>query len=297
MEQTSSNFNNNERTLVFLLAIAFILSAVFTVYAGVEAVQAIFDSVNAPRPDPKMPGTIPIQAGEQPQPQHPTPTPSILLATATPNGPAAAVTAPKSMPNPFQFHGIDFQKMDQEITIQLLPRDAGLNNGDMIRMSFLPGEECHFGDHRACVGTYLDGWATFLTIHSGQGGEGQALRNALEGTSLDQAAYSLDTIYTNLSLLAGSEVMISQGETSVQGLKVGAVVRVPAEAIENYFNLPVEDALFWAASRSPEMLAALQSPAPKILFETCGWKQSEEPWTPGVTATTASVYLGVIVTR
>ena len=41
-------------------------------------------------------------------------------------------------------------------------------------------------------------------------------------------------------------------------------------------------------------MTAIDPTRPMLVFETCGWKMAEERWYPGTSATTGSIYVGVI---
>lgn len=195
------------------------------------------------------------------------------------------------------FYSIDFGKEDQRVTIEITPRSQTVNRGKPILISFIPARTCTFGDQRGCVYSYrAKSGATILhvSVHSGVGGEAQALRHALEGTGINQAAFSLRQIQANLQGLEGSSVRITQGERTVEGLKLTHTGRVTAQKIEGYFRAPLDQALATAAAIDPSLLPAVNPPVSQLVIETCGWKSSEEPWAAGVTSTTASIYLGII---
>jgi hypothetical protein len=193
--------------------------------------------------------------------------------------------------------GIDLRNQRDWIRIKIYPRNRQVNNGQPIVLKFLPGEHCIFGDHHACVTTFLSAKGSpviWLTIHSGVGGEGQPFRGAVEGTGIDQAAYSLQKITANLQALSGSQVIISQGSTTVRDLSLKATARIPGSMLQGYFNTPLENTLDFSAQVAPELQLVDDSTQPIIIFETCGWRLPGQPWFPGTTDTSASVYLGVI---
>ena len=196
----------------------------------------------------------------------------------------------------FSFYGIDFS-IHERVTIKIIPPNDIVNNGKPIKISFIPGEICNFGDNKACVYAYkptLQGNTIFLSIHSGVGGEGQGYRDAVEGTFINSSAYSLDRIHENMQNLSGAKVSIWQGELQVNDLGLVAASRIPAQALHRYFKRPMYESLATAANLDPNLEPVVEPAQPQIVFETCGWKNREEPWAQDVSATTASIYLAVI---
>jgi hypothetical protein len=197
----------------------------------------------------------------------------------------------------FSYEGINFQDGSSRVLIEITPPSKKVNGGKPIRISFLPGDQCEFGDKHACVFSYRSSAQAniiFLTIHSGVGGEGQKLRHAIEGTGINQAGLNLRRVLENLEALEGAAVSLHQSELSVSGLQVHALSRIPPKKIHPYFNLPVEQALDYAASLDETLLPAVLAAQPLIVLETCGWKMPGEPWAKDVTDTTGSIYLGII---
>jgi len=206
------------------------------------------------------------------------------------------VTALNSHPV-FTFQGIDFQKGSERIIIEIMPQTRQVNSGKPIRISFLPGDHCLFGDKHACVFSYRtigQAKVIFLTIHSGVGGEGQKLRHAIEGTGIDQAGLQLNRVLDNLQALEGATVSIQQGQQAVTGLSIYGLTRIPPKKIHEYFRLPLEQVLDYAASFDETLIPPNLNDQPLIVLETCGWKMPGEPWAKDVTSTTGSIYLGVI---
>ncbi len=197
----------------------------------------------------------------------------------------------------FVYGGIDFKDGSSRILIEITPPSRQVNSGKPIRVSFLPGDQCQFGDKHACVFSYqaaANANVIFLTIHSGVGGEGQKLRHAIEGTGINQAGFKLSRVLSNLEALEGAAVSIHQDGQSIDGLQIHGLNRIPPKKIHEYFDLPVEQALAYAASFDETLLPAILADQPLIILETCGWKMPGEPWAKDVTATTGSIYLGVI---
>jgi len=218
------------------------------------------------------------------QPLHPTP--------VEPAESSLASSAPT-----LNFYGIDFNDHDQRVRIQIIPPNKKVNNGKPIVISFVPGDRCQFGDGRACVSGYIAeslSEVDFLTVHSGVGGEAQAFRHAVEGSGENQAGFTLKQVLANLRQLAGAEVVIIQGGQVYTGFRLAAVSRIPATSLKAYFREPIQSALDTAAALDPALAPFLNAAQPQLIFETCGWKMPGEPWAPGVTGTSASVYLGVI---
>ena len=203
---------------------------------------------------------------------------------------------------PYVFHGQDFSVDGRDIQVTF---EGGL------AVTIRPGWPCEFTDHRACISLHQDGRLILATVHSGVGGEADALRHALEGTGWNRAGLPLEAVRANLLALQGADLRIAtqgaQGEGNGTGdqsapgdlagrsdLTVLAAVRVPAGMVNEYYRLPVDDALARLAKNSPELAAALRSGRKLLAIETCGWRHPEEAWAPGVTDTSASVYLIVI---
>jgi len=205
-------------------------------------------------------------------------------------------SAPDLLPSS-DFYGIDFSPRGKEISIRIVPPDRRVNRGKPILIAFIPGRECVFGDHHACISTYpttQNRNNIFITVHSGVGGEAQAYRHALEGTGKDQAGLRLHQVKANLAALTGSEVTITQGKTVLSGLTLAGTARIPPTYLKEYFDLPIQDILAFAGGLNPAVASLLDSDQPQILFETCGWRMPGEPWVDGITPTSASIYLGVI---
>lgn len=218
-----------------------------------------------------------------------------------PNLPTHPTSPPPETPLPtpprLNILGVDFGNQEDWVRIKIYPNSRQVNNGQPIILKFIPGDHCIFGDQHACVAAFQNSEGTpmiWLTIHSGVGGEGQPFRNAVEGTGIDSAAYSLQKISVNLQALSNSRVIISQGTTSVRDLRLQVTTRIPGSMLQGYFNTPLENTLEYSAQVAPELQPTSQSMHPLIVFETCGWRVPGQPWFPGTSATSASVYLGVI---
>jgi hypothetical protein len=255
----------------------------------------------APSKQTTIPASI-TPDGEKFQPLDLTPTPFLPIPDPTRAenipAPTARAAEPAASPqDPYDFYGVDFTNQKRWVSIQIQPADGSVNRGKAIFISFIPGQRCIFGDHHACIHTFTNqakGAVTFITIHSGVGGEGQRFRNALEGTGINRAAFPLKRVQTNLESLLGADVAIAQGDRVVGGLKLVAITRIPAAFLAAYFNTPLDQTLALAGAVNPALLDRVNPDQPQLIFETCGWKMPGEPWAAGVTSTTGSIYLGVI---
>lgn len=229
------------------------------------------------------------------QPRAATGTPFLPVgSTLTPLPTALPATSPAAMAaSPFLWHSLDLG--DDRLSIQLVIQPPGqVNHGRPVTVDIHPGSSCEYRDHHACVIAAQDGSFILATVHSGVGGEGQALRGALEGTGINRAGFSLERIQANLEAVQGAPVSLRAGDQQVDGVQVLAAVRVPPEKIEAYFAVPVDEALAELADASPALRGALESGQPLLIIETCGWRHPAERWAPSVSDTTGSVYLLVI---
>jgi hypothetical protein len=198
------------------------------------------------------------------------------------------------------FYGIYLWDNLQKVQVRIYPDRNKINRGQPIDIEFFPAPDCKFGDGQACANAYrtiTGGETNFLTVHSGIGGEAQELRHALEGTGLDRAALSLKQVENNLRALLGVEVTIRQGDQTLQGLEIAALVRVPASHIKEYIETPVEQALDFAARLEPALLEFINSSEPLLILETCGWRMPGERTAPGISDTSSSIYIVVIRAR
>ena len=221
------------------------------------------------------------------------------VATPTPfqPRPPTVVVAPATLQPPAGFYGLDLEDPSHRVRILIFPPNQRVNQGKPILISFIPGQTCNYGDNRACVNVYsMDSGAevTFITVHSGVGGEGQAFRNAVEGTGINSAGLSLKEIRFNLKALDGAEVVIIQGKHRYEGFTLSVAARIPPKFMRTYFEAPIQEALLFASTVDEDLWGLSQGSLPLLVFETCGWKVPGEPWARGTTSTTASIYLGVI---
>lgn len=222
-----------------------------------------------------------------------------MAATPTPfqPRPPTAQVEPKTPQSPSGFYGFDLQDGKHRVRILIFPPNNQVNQGKPILISFIPGQTCNYGDNRGCIHVYQTesgASVTFISVHSGVGGEGQAFRHAVEGTGIDSAGLSLKRVRGNLRALHGAEVVIIQGKRRYEGFTFVAAARIPPRSLGAYFETPIQNALVFASTIDKSLLGLGQRDLPLLVFETCGWKMPGEPWVKGVTSTTASVYLGVI---
>lgn len=233
----------------------------------------------------------------------PTKTPFLPhRATATsfqprpPTQPALTPTPPTQPPE--GFYGLNLADPGHRVRILIFPPDRQVNGGKPVRISFIPGRSCTYGDNRGCVNTFQTESgvpATFITVHSGVGGEGQAFRYALEGSGINSAGLPLREVRANLKALEGAEVVILQGKRRYAGFILAVITRVPPRLVQPYFKAPVWNALGVASSVDPGLKEWVNGDLPYLAFETCGWRMPGEPWSESVPNTAASVYLGVIL--
>lgn len=227
------------------------------------------------------------------QPQKPTRIlPVGLGPTRVEPSPTAQETQPAQPVIPhFAGRFLDFPS--PKARLHILPGKS-LNSGQEIRLTINPAQECEFGTGKSCVSLHRGGQVILLTIHSGVGGEGEAFREAIEGSGLDEAGFSIGKIRTDMAALENVPVKISLGPDALGDLELAAVARVPAMDIQRYFDLPFDDALEMVAWENKPLRAALDSGEQLLIFEICGWHVPGEVWAQGSTATSASIYLGVI---
>jgi hypothetical protein len=166
--------------------------------------------------------------------------------------------------------------------------------GGALKITIRPGDPCQYWDHRACVSLHLVSGAPVLlaSVHSGLGSEAESLRFRMEGMGLNRAVVPLDEIQARLAELQGAGITLVQENLPPINLRVLAALRIPAARLDEYFSQPFDTALTQAASQEASISDALGRPL--LVIETCGWWHPEEAWAPGVTSTSASVYLLVM---
>lgn len=217
-------------------------------------------------------------------------TPAPPAATPSPFLPAANTRTPRVSPTPAPAWWLRLNLENEAEPLRL--RLA--NGSGPLEIAFRPGHPCEFYDHRACISRHYGGRVVLATVHSGVGGEADPLRDALEGTGFNRAGLPLERIAANLRDLHGAPAALEQSATRVDGLRVLAAVRVPPDRLESYYRRPFDDALVEAAAGNPALRQALDGGAHLLAIETCGWRHPAEPWYPGVTDTSAAVYLVII---
>jgi len=193
------------------------------------------------------------------------------------------------------FIPIDFEDGAAQITIVVDPQDSRNKNEGTRKIKFLPGDHCIFGDGYACVSEFSSPTGNkiiFVSVHSGMGGEADALRDLFEGTGINQGLFNKDEVLHNLKTLKGSEIRIKQGDQKFSGLALQAVARISPEDFSTYTELPVQEALGFAIqqlSLDPELFTQ-----DLLIIETCGWRLPDELEADGLNDTSSSVYLGFI---
>jgi hypothetical protein len=172
-----------------------------------------------------------------------------------------------------EFYGINFENGSRKVIIEIHPNSKKINGGRPIRISFLPGDQCEFGDNHACVFSFRyspNSDVIFLTIHSGVTGEAQQFRHSIEGTGLNQAGFSIEKVKRNLEILQNSEVKLIQGKQEVGGLHISEISRIPSGKVHEYFQVPLEEVLSFLFHQNPQINQSLYTNKPLIVIETCG---------------------------
>ena len=195
------------------------------------------------------------------------------------------------------FTDFSFQGGQPGFNLRILPDSKNINGGKAIKINFKVGDECQFGEKRACANTYQEesgAEITFFSVHSGFGGEAQKLRHAIEGTGLDQAGLPLKQVNKNLQNLVGSRVIITQQDKEEDNLEVLAAIRLPASQVGDYISTPVRQALTFAAQSEPDLLRMIRPGESLLVVETCGWRMPGERNPHNTPSTSASIYLIII---
>jgi hypothetical protein len=205
-------------------------------------------------------------------------------------------TVTPAHPASFSDYGVNFSNYKVWMSIQIDPPNKDVNRGKPVDISFIPGDTCYFGEHRVCVNEYFDGLRTItlLTIHSGVGGEAQEFRHAIEGTGINRAGFSVEKVHEKIDSLSEAQVVIHQDGDQVGGFTLVGIVRIPPEHIQAYLNASITDSIALAIKLDPDLEEKIDPNSPLVAFETCGWKMIGEPWLPGITSTTGSIYVGII---
>jgi hypothetical protein len=200
-------------------------------------------------------------------------------------------------PADYHYAGLDFSDSSQMVKIKIFPPKKRINGGNPIVIKFYPGQDCGFGERRACIHAYQAPGGQnviFITVHSGLGAEAEVFRNAVEGSGFNQAGLTLEKTLARLGDLEGARITIVQGGISVEGLQLAGLGRIPAKGVGDYFASPVASSLEIAAGYQDSLSWAADPGQPIIVFETCGWRMRGEPGSKSLAFSSASVYLGVI---
>ncbi len=267
------------------------LAVGFLAAGGILAVYLIYIFLNG---SPSLMMVNPAYPSQTPYlPRHATSTPFQPSAGNVTPRPAVSAEAAPPEPQvgaPF-FAEINLEKGADQIAVWITPFGSRFNNGLPLSLSFLPGPQCDFGDKHACTSLHEDGRYLLFTVHSGLGGEAQALRHAIEGTGINRSGKDLEDTLSSLKSLEGARVSVLQRDKRADGLVVRAAVRIPPQDMAAYFDLPFSEALQLAAELNQELKDLLGSGSAAIFIETCGWRMPGEAWAPGVNDTTGSIYL------
>jgi hypothetical protein len=189
---------------------------------------------------------------------------------------------------------IDTSPTGEQITIQIHQKENNPRLGSKVEVSFLPGEQCLFGDGRACMYYFDDSnlnRVILASVHSGIGGEGEVFRDLIEGTGLNLGLYTTEQVTNNIQSLIGSEIHINQGETIITGLVLHEIVRIPSAYIETYLSLPVDQTLILVEEITGVNLELVNQDL--FLLETCGWRLPNETHISNYPNSMQSVYLGI----
>lgn len=188
--------------------------------------------------------------------------------------------------------GIDFSPSSKRITLEILLDGSQADPSASIKVPFIPGDHCEFGEGYACVYDFTSSAikrVILVSAHSGWGGEAESLRDYLEGSGFFQAALTEDQIKDKVRSLLGSEISIQQGEIVLDGFRLIDILRVPAQYVDAYMALPVEQALDYALEVTHTDPGLLDHDL--LVLETCGWKLPGEPSVAGLEYTSSAIYL------
>jgi hypothetical protein len=193
------------------------------------------------------------------------------------------------------FIPVDFEGGAGPITIVVDPKKSQNSFENPIKIKFLPGDHCIFGDGHGCVSQFTSPGGSkiiFVSVHSGMGGEADALRDLFEGTGINRALYKKNEVQHNLKTLKGSEIRVKQGDQKITGLALQGVARISPEYYLTYTALPAQEALDFAIRRlslDPELFKQ-----DLLIIETCGWRLPDELEVEGLKDTSSSVYLAFV---
>lgn len=190
---------------------------------------------------------------------------------------------------------IDFSPHGASISMIIEPNHSMIELDERVEISFLPGDRCTYGDGRACVYTFYlsdQNKVTFASVHSGMGGEGEPFRDMIEGTGLNQGLFTANQVSNNTQSISGSKVSIQQGNSTITGLTLTTIARIPPAHLETYLSLPVEQTLAFVMELG--LLDSENLNGDVFVLETCGWQLPGEENNVNYPNTTQSIYLGII---
>lgn len=191
--------------------------------------------------------------------------------------------------------GIDFASGSAPITVVFNTDPAKVHLERVTEIQFSTGSECAFGEGKACVYTFMTsqgGKVLFASVHSGVGGEADALRDLIEGTGINQGLLGVNEVAERMEAIKGAEVAIRQGDEAVTGLALIDLVRISPEDLATYMALPVEKVLDYAVQTAGLDPAFLSEDL--LILETCGWKLPGEDHY-NLDSTSSSIYLALMM--
>jgi hypothetical protein len=192
------------------------------------------------------------------------------------------------------FSSIDFSPNSSPINVTIMPKN-GNDAEKLVEVLFLPGSQCIYGDGQACIFAFHlqnQTQVIFASVHSGMGGEGEPFRNMVEGTGINRGLFTPYQVEENMASIAGSQVLIKQGDLALKSLELTAIARIPPAFVEVYLALPIESTLEYAIDigvLSPELLHG-----EVFILETCGWQLPGEEANANYPSSAQSIYLGVV---
>ncbi len=187
------------------------------------------------------------------------------------------------------------QQGETAIEIRIAPQHPGWVGSPLVQVRFYPGSECDYGDEHGCASLHHSGQQVLFTVHSGWGGEGEALRHALEGSGIDRARFSLAKTHQLLEALRGAQVEMRRGDQRLADWIVAAAIRIPPQGMSAYFTTPFSLALNQLAEQDPYLFEVLESGQRAVFLETCGWRNPQETTSDLISATSGSIYLIAII--
>lgn len=195
-------------------------------------------------------------------------------------------------------NAIDISPTGKRITINMHQKDNVSLSGVQVEISFLPGEQCIFGDGRACMYDFKipnHNRVILASLHSGIGAEGEIFRDFIEGTGLNHGLYTTDQVNANIDSFISSEILISQGATEITGLVLQKIIRIPSAYIEPYLSLPVDQTIAYAQEITNLNLEVNNQEL--FVLETCGWRLPDEKHFSEYPNSMQSIYLAIFSFR